>query len=539
MRGSGMRGSVYAILCAVVLLMVARTGIAQQTAKISPKGTKFLLYTPPNYNPSSTHPLLIVLHGQGGMGDNLNLLLNKDEIPSRLINEDRWPAYPFIVVTPQMKRDLSVPEAADQEWPPEMVDEVVEYVRANYSVNANKIYITGLSQGSHGSYSYTAAYPHKIAAAVYISGAPDSTIACQIKDVPIRVFHGTDDSLVPQVLAKGLIRSLNNCSPTGKFRPQLNMLAGKRHEGWNEIYNNSSGFNIFEWMLKFTKNSSSNTAPYANAGKDVTVALRQQPLHLYGDVFDSDGSIASVRWTKIAGPAITLTQSDSRFLKLTDLAAGTFEFELTAMDEDGAQTKDRVRVNIVSQNSVSPAVTGLTLLNGNTNPQQVIASLYDGYVVNPKTQTRAINIQASVTGSVGSVRFSVNGDQNARTTNSSPYALATPRWTPDGGEYVVCATPYTGVDGTGSAGVSLCFKLVVSTTATQPPPPAEEPPVEEPPAEEPPAEEPPIEEPPVEEPPVEEPPAEEPLLKPHHSGERRSGSSWLEAHYLRPTMNFR
>jgi predicted esterase len=496
-----------------MLLMMAYAGIAQQTAKVSPKGTKFLLYTPPNYSTSSTHPLLIVLHGQGGMGDNLNLLLNKDDIPSRLINENRWPAYPFIVVSPQMKRDPSVPVAADQEWPPEMVDEVVEYVRANYSVNPNKIYITGLSQGSHGSYNYTATYPHKIAAAVYISGAPDSTIACQIKDVPIRVFHGTDDSLVPPVLAKGLIRALNSCSPPGKFRPHLTMLTGRRHEGWNEIYNNSSGFNIFEWMLKFTKNSSSNTAPYANAGKDITVAVRQQPLHLYGDVFDSDGSIASVRWTKTSGPAITMAQADSRFLKLSDLAAGTFEFELTATDDDGAQTKDRVRVTIVSQNSVTPAVTGLTLLNGITNPQQVIASLYDGYVLNPKTQSRAINIEASVTGSVGSVRFTVNGDQNARITNTSPYPLATPRWTPDGGEYVVCATPYTGADGTGSPGVSLCFKLVVSTTATQTPPPTEEPPVEEPPVEEPPVEEPPVEEPPVEEPPVEEPPVEEPPVE--------------------------
>ena len=50
MRGRGMRGWVYAIVCAVMLLMMAYPGIAQQTAKVSPKGTKFLLYTPPNYS---------------------------------------------------------------------------------------------------------------------------------------------------------------------------------------------------------------------------------------------------------------------------------------------------------------------------------------------------------------------------------------------------------------------------------------------------------------------------------------------------------
>src|SRR3546814_6532918 len=44
-----------------------------------------------------------------GLGDNINLLINKDDIPSRLIAQNQWPShYPFIVVTPQLKRDPSV-----------------------------------------------------------------------------------------------------------------------------------------------------------------------------------------------------------------------------------------------------------------------------------------------------------------------------------------------------------------------------------------------------------------------------------------------
>ena len=498
------------LILAIAFILSGIMAIGQQVQKISPKGTKFLLYTPPGYSHGGgPYPMLVVLHGQGGLGDNLNLLINKDEIPSKLIAQNRWPAnYPFIVVTPQLKRDPSVPDPAEQKWPAEMVDEVIEYVRSGYAVNPNKIYITGLSQGSHGSYDYASAFPSKIAAAIFISGAPDSTLACQVKNIPIRVFHGTDDSLVPPVFAKGLIRSLNDCSPKGKFRPHLNMLHGRRHEGWNEIYNNSSGFDIYDWMLKFTKNSSANTPPSVSAGRDITIAHRTSPLHLYGEVFDSDGEIANLRWTKISGPSITMAETGSPFLKLTGLTTGTFVFELTATDDDGGQAKDRVNVTIVAKNSLAPAVTGLTLLNGNN--QNVIASLYDGYVVNPKTQTRFVNIKATVTGNTRSVRFSVNGNQNSRTTNESPYVLSTPRWTLEGGDYVVCATPFTGDDGTGTAGVSQCFKLVVSTTATAPPPPAEEPPVEEPPAEEPPAEEPPAEEPPTEEPPTQEPPVEEP-----------------------------
>src|SRR5688500_12553431 len=200
---------------AIALILMGATSMAQQVEKTSPAGTRFLLYTAPGYNESGgPYRVLIVLHGQGGMGDNLSLLRNKDELPSKLIDQKRWPAnYPFVVVTPQLRRDPSVPDPADQTWPPEMVDEVVENVRSGYAVDANRIYITGLSQGAHGSYDYTVAFPEKIAAAVYISGVPDSTVACTVKDVPIWVLHGTDDGLVPPVFAKGLIRALNDCSP--------------------------------------------------------------------------------------------------------------------------------------------------------------------------------------------------------------------------------------------------------------------------------------------------------------------------------------
>jgi predicted esterase len=498
-----------------VILLFSTGGnlFAQQTKKVSPAGTKYLLYTPPGYNPSQTYPLLIVLHGQGGMGDNLDLLLNKDEIPSKLIHQNRWPSrYPFIVVSPQLKRDPSVPDPADQLWPPQMVDEVVEHVRSGYAVNPNKIYITGLSQGAHGSYDYTTAFPSKIAAAAYISGVPDSTKACLVKDIPIWIFHGTDDSLVPPVFAYGLERNLKECR--GKYRPHLNMLYGRRHEGWNEIYNNSNGYNIFDWMLKFTKNNPANTPPYANAGADLTIATRQQPLHVYGEFFDSDGEVATVRWTKVSGPAVTMAETDSRFLKLTDLTPGQFEFELTVTDDDGARTSDRVRITIVANNSVSPAVTGLTLLDGTGTVLET--SLYDGYVIDPTDiGRRGVNLRAHVSGAVGSVQYRINSNANARTSDNSAsdFPLASPRWTLNEEEYLVCATPFTGAGATGSAGASQCFKIIFSATATPPPPPTEEPPAEEPPVEEPPVEEPPVEEPPVEEPPVEEPPVEEPPVE--------------------------
>ena len=472
----------YKIPLAFALILTGSMVFAQQVARVSPKGTGFLLYTPPGYPANGPYPLLIVLHGQGGLGDNLNMLINRDDIPSKLIAQNKWPtSYPFIVVSPQLKRDLSVPDPADQLWPPEMVDEVVEFVKAEYAVDANKTYITGLSQGAHGSYSYTATFPTKIAAAVYISGVPDSTIACQIKDIPVWIFHGTDDSLVPPVFAKGLERALAACSPKGRFKPQLNMLYGRRHEGWNEVYNNSNGLDIYNWMLKFTKTSAINTSPHVSAGPDVSMVASAEPLHVYGEFFDSDGTISSVVWRKISGPAVNMEEISSKFLKLTNLTPGSYEFELTVIDDDGARAQDRVQVNIVAGISGN-AVTGLMLMNGNN--QRDIAALRDGYVIDPETLTRnVINIRAITSGAPGSIRFVVNSNHNARTADHAPFVLATPTWTVEEGEYLVCATPYSNADGSGTAGISQCYKIIVSTEAVSPPP--TEPPQPEPPPTEP------------------------------------------------------
>jgi pimeloyl-ACP methyl ester carboxylesterase len=461
------------ILLALALLSTSRMSYSQQQQKTSPKGTRFFIYTPPGYPGNGPYPVLVSLHGLWGVGTDLNLLLTgKDQIPAKLITENKWPSsYPFIVVTPQLKEDNSVSNPKDQEWPPEVIDEVLEYVKSTYAVNERKIYITGFSMGSHGSYSYAAAFPSKIAAVAIISGRPDSTIACKVKDIPIWAFHGSDDGQVWPVWPQGMVRAINECSPRGKFHPRLDLLYGRRHEGWDEIYNNSSGYNIYDWLLKFTKNDAANTKPYVNAGPDMRIAHRNQPIHLYGEYFDSDGSVTNARWTQTGGGSVTMADVNSGLLRLTGYAVGTYQFRLTVNDDNGAQHSDDVAIEIVSDGG-GMAVTELTLMNATNG--QTISALSDGYIVNPhQLKTNDINIRATVSGNPGSVRFRINANQNNRTSNNAPYLLADRRWTVERGEYLVCATPYSGKHGTGSKGTSQCFKIVVSNNATQPEEPVE------------------------------------------------------------------
>ena len=160
-----------ATLITVFILFSVMDCVAQQQALRSPAGTDYLLYTPPGYSSSTASvPLLISLHGQGEVGNDITMLSSKNpqQMPSRLIYLNRWPQdLPFIVLTPQLRPTATDP---DPQWSAEYIDEVVRLVMQNYRVDATRVYLTGLSRGGTGSWTYASAYPNKVAAAADLLG---------------------------------------------------------------------------------------------------------------------------------------------------------------------------------------------------------------------------------------------------------------------------------------------------------------------------------------------------------------------------------
>lgn len=469
------RKSVLFQFCILILffLSFSSTTLAQQVAKTSTNGTKMWVYTPPGYSTSTaTYPLLIFLHGGSEIADDLTKLTTgtSHQYPPKLISTNQWDkTLPFIVVSPQLKRDLAIKNPNDQEWPAAYVDAVIEWVRKNYRVDAYRIYLTGVSLGAHGVWTYTSTYPTKVAGIVPISGKSDATKGCAFKSIPVWAFHGENDGLVRPQFSVDMYNAIRNCG--GVFKPRLNLLYSRMHEGWNEIYNRTNGYDIYNWFLKFRRANTTNKTPYVNAGKDNKILLRTTTHHLAGDFFDWDGTISAIAWTKISGPVVTLAGANTAFLRLSSLKVGVYEFQLKVTDNRGAVSFDRVKLEIVSP-VAPPAVTALTLMNGKTNAD--IGIMKEGQVINKTTLgTTEFNVRATVSTGVGSVRFSVNSDQHTKTVNASgPYLIkkqtTAPEWTMTNGTHVICATPYPQTGGRGVPGISLCYKVTVtqSTTST-------------------------------------------------------------------------
>ncbi|HYF70026.1 MAG TPA: T9SS type A sorting domain-containing protein [Ohtaekwangia sp.] len=480
--------SFYFLIFAILMMSVISSmdGYAQQVARQVPTGyeTKFWAYTSPSYsNAGAGHPVLIFLHGGSGIGDDLNILTqqitgsqnNGHLAPSRLIynleqnvaDAKKWDAsLPFVVISPQLKRDLSVPNYNDQQWPAELVDDLIDYVIDQYNIDEQRIYLAGISLGGLGVWNYASEYPHRPAAIVPMSSVTYPETACPVKNVPTWAFHGENDFQVDREFTIDMVEQVNAC--TGNYTAHLTLLKDRYHEGWNELFTDDNGYRIYDWFLTFQQGDNSNRAPFVFCGKDIKTALRAEPFYIAGDYFDIDGTITNVEWTQTAGPApLMLDQSNPKILKITNpgQVAGTYTFRLRATDNDSQSAEDFVEITF--GNPTGPTITNVWLTDANQANIRVLVE--DDVIDLIDLGARKINLRATYA-NTNSVVWSINTEQTTRVRNTHTNQIAylgdtSQDWEPESEEeYVVCATPYSATNGNGTQGFSQCFRIRFSNT---------------------------------------------------------------------------
>jgi predicted peptidase len=88
----------------------------------------------------------------------------------------------------------------------------------------------------------------RFAALVPICGGGDPEKAKLIADVPIWVFHGKKDSVVPFSNSEKMVEALKKRGGDPKFTAY----SDADHDSWTETYNNPE---LYEWLLKQKRKS--------------------------------------------------------------------------------------------------------------------------------------------------------------------------------------------------------------------------------------------------------------------------------------------
>ena len=224
----------YPLLITFVLLLSCNCMNAQQTEKQSKSGVHYLEYIPNVKEKSEKLPLLIFLHGMGERGADLNKL--KVHGPPSFL--DQKTDFPFICISPQCPDTVY--------WNEDLLLPFYEEIMTKYPVDKSRIYLTGLSMGGFGTWASIIAKPDLFAAAAPICGGGDPSKVEAIKEMPIWVFHGAKDDVVPLVRSEEMVNSLKKLGSKVKFT----IYPEAFHNSWTETYNNPE---LYEWFLSHQK----------------------------------------------------------------------------------------------------------------------------------------------------------------------------------------------------------------------------------------------------------------------------------------------
>ena len=92
--------------------------------------------------------------------------------------------------------------------------------------------------------------------------------------------------------------------------------------------------------------ASTNASPNVNAGSDISASSSVSDVYIQSIAWDTDGSIKSYKWDRIAGGSIGMTNTAGSRLRLYNIAGGTYSFRVTVTDDKGATASDDVNVTI-------------------------------------------------------------------------------------------------------------------------------------------------------------------------------------------------
>lgn len=193
----------------------------------------YIKYLPKDYDETKKYPLVFFLHGAGERGDNLDMIACHGYMQ---YVKEQGREYPFIFIAPQCPND--------KYWGcyTESLLSFLDWICEELPVDKTRVYLTGLSMGGTGTFMLAMAEPERFAAIAPICGSGIRWYAGSLKDVPVYMYHGDCDKVIPISESVTMMRNINLSGGNAR----LEICYGIEHNAWDIAYSDTR---LEEWFL--------------------------------------------------------------------------------------------------------------------------------------------------------------------------------------------------------------------------------------------------------------------------------------------------
>ena len=246
--------SAVTVVCALAAALPAQrpTGFLDRTVTVGALTMKYQVYVPDTYDGHRSLPVILFMHGSGERGSD-GLEQTQVGMPAQIRLHRDW--FNAIVVMPQCPDDLVFRGAVAQAAFAAFKRSVKEF-----HGDRERLYVTGLSMGAYGVWQQIVDHPGVFAAAVAVSGGltpsadmanlyvgvkgddPYAYVAQQTKGLPVWIFHGGQDDVVPTVQSRKLVAAMKAAGSS----PRYTEYADLGHGAWDRAYGDEE---LWQWLF--------------------------------------------------------------------------------------------------------------------------------------------------------------------------------------------------------------------------------------------------------------------------------------------------
>lgn len=209
------------------------TGFLTKQLIFENQARNYTVFIPHDYSSGSRYPVIVFLHGVLESGSDGKKCVTVGIGPAV---SERDKTFPFIVVFPQSSSDWKGEEKV------RLCLATLDQVLKDYpKADADRVILTGLSNGGDGTWSIGAAHPERFAALVPMCGEGDYDDVPKLTGLPIWCFHNSMDPFRSSGNASGMCERIK----AGGGNVKYTQYSTFGHDCWTKAYAEGE---VFTWM---------------------------------------------------------------------------------------------------------------------------------------------------------------------------------------------------------------------------------------------------------------------------------------------------